>query len=542
VLSVLGCSVWVWLQIRFYARCDTGMIYCVAVGVSWWMGIVGVLVVLPLDITASVDPDIEFDFLKVLWKVNYWVTFIWCWFICPVAMEYYAAGEFTTQDKLKAALRMNLRYYVIVGTVLTLVIIAVAFKEGFQPAKISGFLIAATNCYGMSLVVVMTGYGIVQVPRSIWNRSNPGRLLKWYYIGAPAVETMLLDSQSDLQEIVLRASSLRCAESDILAALQARAEEIQSTMLADLPSSRRRYLSCSIDDEFDASSESLASLNYKLKKAVSQLQRAEYDWEVLMNHTHVLEESVGDGEYRRLSVEGDEIAPGGQDDERKVDRSMMWKIAGVVLMVLSAVLLWGECVTAFSTSLSLFAVVTSHSSGLVLWFFTCFVLLYLVICAYSALFKFKLLDSLALHGNQQTDAYCLLKNASYLGRLQFSLGINYINMLHSENLKELSLYSIVGDMDVVPFLGTSFNHVIIFVILLVTGCTFFNVLDRVLRAFGIDTRSDPTSTGVTLRVCEEKVAEGRQLVQRYRERDQRRRNQTANQSNQYYSMRSFTTE
>ena len=48
-------------------------------------------------------------------------------------------------------------------------------------------------------------------------------------------------------------------------------------------------------------------------------------------------------------------------------------------------------------------------------------LAYMAACAYLALFKFKLLDKLALYGNQQTDVYYLLYNACYFGRIKLAI-------------------------------------------------------------------------------------------------------------------------
>lgn len=83
----------------------------------------------------------------------------------------------------------------------------------------------------------------------------------------------------------------------------------------------------------------------------------------------------------------------------------------------SLILLWCECVAPFNEDLSVFAIALHYSEGsFAIQVLSFLPLVYMAACAYLALFKFKLLDNLALYGNQQTDVYFLLYNACYFGK------------------------------------------------------------------------------------------------------------------------------
>mmetsp|Transcript_16873 Transcript_16873/g.28965 ORF Transcript_16873/g.28965 Transcript_16873/m.28965 type:complete len:557 (+) Transcript_16873:115-1785(+) len=545
-LALVGCSIWTFVQLRWFARRDTPLGYFLAVFFSWWMGVVAVVVMLPMDVTDAAGKGEEgvfsvSEYRILFWKLNYWLTFVWCWVVCPIVMEYWASGYFSPESRLKSAVRKNLKFYFYVVVALLVVVVFIAFKKKFNLPLVAGFLIASANVYGMFLVVVMLGYGIVECPRDAWNRSNAHRLLSWYYRSAPLLETRLFDAKSDLQEIVAAVGVFNCSDPSVIPHLEQvkeTAEIAQRDCLSNYPLRRGG----SIDETLDGTLDSLAELNYRLKRAVVKAQRAQYIWDDLLASTSRLEQEInnaGSGEesYQRLDgttndLESEIVTPREKSFLKK-NRSLMWKVIAGCLACSSAILLWNECVSPVSSKVSIFAVMVHNAPNeFMCLMFTSLPLVYMAACAYTALFKFKLLDSLALHGNQQTDVYCLLANSGYMGRLQFSLGVNYVNMLLKDDVDNLAFSKLVGDMKNVPFLGTSFNYYIPLLIVALAACTFFNVLDRFLNKIGIETHTDP---GVTFDTEweQEMTTQGQQLVARSRPRSQG----SSQSSNNTFSMR-----
>jgi len=190
--------------IKQYARVDTPLVMKALVGTSWFMGIAGVLVLLPTDLVGQFY-GVGVDFIAVTWKIVYWVTFFLAWIICPVAMEYHTAGHFTFKSKLWEAVKSNIKTYLIIGLVLLIAGIGLYFTRGLSPA----FVLAAVNFYGMFLIVVMLGYGLVEVPMAIWRAADPVQALRSQEFRAGGVETQMIDAEDRVDEAVEELVSFR---------------------------------------------------------------------------------------------------------------------------------------------------------------------------------------------------------------------------------------------------------------------------------------------------------------------------------------------
>jgi len=545
IFGVVLCLLWAWRKLRFYARTETPAGYLALVGAVWWLGVTAVGVLMPFDVATSSASQASGSgnnsvILKV-WTVNYWVTFVCCWVICPLAMEYSASGAFSRKERMKAAVLSNLKFYFFALIGLALIAFLTLMRQGFQISKVSGFFIAAANTYGMFLVVVMLGYGLVELPRELWSQRSPKKLLEWHYCNAPQVEERLLFAQADLEDVLDAVEQFDPSRSDLIVQAHYQDVKVKAQVARDtcfeersVGSSRVRYgRNASVDgNDGDGSLKHLAALHYRLKKAIVDAQRAKCEFEELLIRSGELEEHVrmfdrgsGSQAYQRLDggesglpdSEIQDVSGGPPKRVRFYYEGL--RVLAVVTTILSAILLWNECASAWSGKFSVFAILVHNASGeFWRWFFCVVPITYLSGCVYVALFKFKLLDVLALHGNKQTDVYNLLFNASYMGRLQFSLGINYVNQLHPQDRKHLAFLSLIGDMNVVPFLGTSFNTYLPVLILLLAACTFFRLFDRLLNLLGIETHSDPG--GGT--ICKSEMEQGKQLLHRHRARLERR--------------------
>ena len=111
--------------------------------------------------------------IKTLYRLVYWTTQLLTWFFIPFLSAYVQAGEFTVLQKAKTALIDNAIYY---GTyvlifVILLVYIGVSTKYDLSLENLKMVGISACNTWGLFLLVLLLGYGLVEIPRSFWNRS-----------------------------------------------------------------------------------------------------------------------------------------------------------------------------------------------------------------------------------------------------------------------------------------------------------------------------------------------------------------------------------
>lgn len=81
-------------------------------------------------------------------------------------------------------------------------------------------------------------------------------------------------------------------------------------------------------------------------------------------------------------------------------------------------------------------------------------------------------------GNQQSPATSLIFNGTYLSRLQFSLGYNYLLFLNVQRIDNTSFQHLMSNMDIVPLFGNSFVIYAPIITVVLGLCTFFNVYGR----------------------------------------------------------------
>ena len=86
------------------------------------------------------------------------------------------AGEFTFSGKLKSALWDNMIYYTSYLLIAIILFIYIAMKPDLHLDwdRTKAIAASASNTWGLFVLVLMLGYGLVEVPRNCWNRSQKG--------------------------------------------------------------------------------------------------------------------------------------------------------------------------------------------------------------------------------------------------------------------------------------------------------------------------------------------------------------------------------
>lgn len=67
--------------------------------------------------------------------------------------------------------------------------------------KIQGFVMAMANSWGLFLVIMFMGYGLVAVPRRLWFTGNPQKHLNQLYGNASRVKEECMDSELEFIEV-----------------------------------------------------------------------------------------------------------------------------------------------------------------------------------------------------------------------------------------------------------------------------------------------------------------------------------------------------
>lgn len=194
----------------------------------------------------------------------------------------------------------------------------------------------------------------------------------------------------------------------------------------------------------------------------------------------------------------------------------MLHISGGVCGVLSIVIVLGQ-LTMFSDSwsLSLLSLLFKESHGFGMTQFFCMVPLGYMICtAYWSVFRLKISGWYGLYPNHNTDTASLLWCASVLARLAAPLCYHLLLLIRVEGT---AFQEMMGQMNVVPVLGKSFNEVFPILIGVLCLCNLFNAYSRMVQLCGLDALefewAPPAGAD-----SGDLLTEGRRLIERERRR------------------------
>uniref|UniRef100_A0A914Y8Z3 Uncharacterized protein n=1 Tax=Panagrolaimus superbus TaxID=310955 RepID=A0A914Y8Z3_9BILA len=120
--------------------------------------------------------------------------------------SYSKAGEFDAIGKLKAAYYSNIIYYVTYA-IIFFFLLAYAISKGISlnPEHLKVLIVSTSNTWGLFLLTVLLGYGLVEVPRQLWQISNKGYRLKKTYFEVDKLSADKNDAEETLREIYAEA-------------------------------------------------------------------------------------------------------------------------------------------------------------------------------------------------------------------------------------------------------------------------------------------------------------------------------------------------
>mmetsp|Transcript_31940 Transcript_31940/g.95639 ORF Transcript_31940/g.95639 Transcript_31940/m.95639 type:complete len:655 (-) Transcript_31940:140-2104(-) len=518
--------------------------------------------------TATSDEDFsEVNATYVPWLVTYWSTFLLAWTVLPLVRQTLLSGHFTLSSRLRYGCRRVVRALAIMLCLAVAGILALAAKLGTW--HIIPVVMALGNTYGLLLVSLLLGYGLVDVPRKLWRNANPELELRRAQIMAGAADEALFDAVwklQDREESIDKAVSAiensdkghissdspddvyyaQCVD-DLIKKREETANLSPELQRRRTAGSQRRHSNSGDDGEGNReeggevqngerpSLDELARLGAKLKLAQAQLVSAEQRWNALVERSQFYGELKEGGSppghlgvaasaplLSRANAQLSIVGQYGRYVWRRWLRSPMYRFLGMFTAGLSVMVLWSEATLAAPVNLNPFvlflgATDREEGNGLLFQIAALVPLLYMSWCMFGSLFKLSVFGPFCLRGSKQSLGVALVFNAQYLVRLQFPLGYNYLLMLKYDTSSTTCAFSkVMSDMETVPFFGTSFSVYAPLLILALCGFTLCNGYARLLSLLGIE-HEDAILMG-DKETLDGKVNEGIQLLRRHVER------------------------
>ncbi|XP_038048616.1 G-protein coupled receptor-associated protein LMBRD2-like [Patiria miniata] len=484
------------------------------------------------------------NILPDIWLIVYWTTFILTWIIMPLMKSYANAGDFTISGKLKSAIIQNAIWYGSYLLIFGVLLIYVAANPNLQldGDNLQVIGITASNTWGLFLLVLLLGYGLVEVPRQFWAQSRKGYLLNYTYFQLAKLSTERSEATEELEDLL---EDIRRA-SDSVRYNQPIRKHV-NTIISKCPENFQESLSKHLDDFKDYSDnrpripteKELVRLHQKLIFASLAKRRTDAQWDVLIEKALHLEDiQINENNHTRKFKHSFDpnysFLPSYICSPTVEWYWYVWlmptvlKVVAILLLLFSLVVVWSE-VTFFSIEpeLSLFAIVIDAAARdynyLCIELLSCIIIAYLCWCAYYTVFKVRVFNYYYLAPHHQTDENSLLFCGTMLCRLTPSLCLNFLGLIHldghvtgKEDMIETSYTSIMGrHIDVLPFMEAGFYIYYPITVVLLCIATYFHLGSRCLSFLGFQQFVGDEDMTTDL------MNEGLQLVKRERRNRQR---------------------
>ncbi|XP_061881831.1 G-protein coupled receptor-associated protein LMBRD2B-like [Entelurus aequoreus] len=479
--------------------------------------------------------------LPVFWRVVYWTSQVLTWLLLPFMQSYARSGAFSIVGRTKTALVENAIYY---GSYLLLFISLLIYVAAHPQWRLTWtefqtIGITAANTWGLFLLVLLLGYGLVEIPRSYWLSSLHAHSLAKAYFKVAKMASEKAAAEENLADVMEEVSVVH-ASVKYNHSLRKCVDTILTKCPADYQEEMGRDVERPRDEETVLPSKrGLVQLHKKVISAVQQCCQTRVQWSMLLEEVFHLEDIAKSrssptrlfthsfcatqhpGWIRRFLY-----TPKIEWYWECVFRQVFYRLLAVLLCFLSVAVVWSEC-SFFSTQpvLSLFAVfiqMAEKQRNYICIEGLCFVtVLFLCVCVYSTVFRIRVFNYYCLAPHHQTDAYSLQFSGMLFCRLTPPLCLNFLGLIHMDpavshqDRIHTSYTSIMGSMHLLSFISNGFYIYYPMLVLLLCFATLCNLGSRCLNLLGIHqyvTNDDLTS---------DLVDEGKELFRRERRKRQK---------------------
>ncbi|KAG0604957.1 hypothetical protein M758_9G021800 [Ceratodon purpureus] len=471
-----------------------------------WLCSISIIVLVPADIWTTVSKQGSKSFIAALWSWSYWSTFFLTWAIVPTLQGYEDAGDFTVSKRLKTSLHQNFILYAAVGIVGGVGVLIMIFMNKLHWNGLLALAIACSNTFGLVTGAFLLGYGLVEIPRSMWRNADMDYRQKRLSHKISRCAVKLDDAHQELSTaiVIAQATSNQMSRHDLLRRYMDVIDEQMAEMVrADpvfKPSGGRMGES---DMDYDQDEKSMAALRRRLRKAQSSYYRYKSDYTLYVWEALELEETVkniqrgsaSDGRFIS-TIRPPRVGPLADILDRAEYvwrcqlRHYVVKVSAVVLAIMSVAIVMGEATLMIEADLSLFSLLLRGMVGseILVQVFAFIPLAYMCVCTYFSLIRLGMMTIYYL-APKQTGSVSLLMICSMIARYAAPLCYNFLSLIKLKNEdgsdQKTVFENMMGSMTVIPYIGSErFNTFYPIFMVIYTGLLASNVLDRVTDYFG----------------------------------------------------------
>jgi len=524
--------------VHYYAFPQTSILMRVVSFLAYFLGFLGILL-LPIDIAHVQNDGSPSMPVFWSWQFVYLATFVMGYVVCPLCSDFNVAGDFTTGAKICTAIKKNFKLLLAAILLTAVVMTYLLVWHRNQLDNFIWFGMAAVNTYGLMLVLLFLGQGLVEVPRKLFLSSNCKKALDRLYFRASELDTQVFESMCDLQRAETKANKLVEAlkqqgtrmSSAQVESFETFAEIIQNT-IRDFPLEIEPFF---IRDEFstqvptweDLKKPIFIETHAELRQAQGSYLTRKAQWEELVRRAELLEAALRRERESSRDKSGTFIRDGFHSKLLRLKDNLQWiwltklrtgwlRVMAVLATIMSLVIFWSYVVLAVgvdnASPLGLLLAEMPGDFEFAVQLAALVPMMYMSLCIYRTLFTLKIYGDLSLQGPHLSPVGALLFNAQQMIRLQFSLGYSFILMAKYNRITALQL--LMNNMVVVPIFGKDFNHYAPVLMVVLCLFTLFKCYARLLKLLGIETED---SANMGNPASADEIMKGRKLVHRYQQ-------------------------
>ncbi|CAD5216237.1 unnamed protein product [Bursaphelenchus xylophilus] len=454
------------------------------------------------------------DFLLHVWRIVYWSSQLLTWILLPIMQSYTKGGSFTAMGRLKFALYNNIIYYTMYLVLFVfLLIYAISKGVSMNLDHLKVLIISASNTWGFLFLVVLLGYGLVEVPRKLWEAGLKERRLQRTYFEVEKLASEKSEAEETVHQLYHECREvlnlLKNERGQSREQIQEVIKQFPDEIANKVANSRQVAFSSPHLKNMDAKTASeesfLVRLNRRTNLAVQNYRRTHAQWKALLEEACYLEDVIVAQEKRKLPDWNRDKWIKRYLNERVLfnwhtrGKEVMIRVLAVICLAMTILILWSEC-TFFivKPQLSLAARIL-HSMALgyhykYIQVTAVGLILYLSLCAYYTVFHLKIYKYYHLDPHQMTDPNSMVFSAMLLCRLTPPLCLNFLGMVHLDTHitartdfgVETQFTRLMGHLDVIPVLASGINIYLPMLIVILCLSTWLKLGTRAMHAIGID--------------------------------------------------------
>ncbi|XP_022962942.1 LMBR1 domain-containing protein 2 homolog A-like [Cucurbita moschata] len=471
------------------------------VGYTWFCSI-SIIILVPADIWMTTSRLPETGVISFFWSWSYWSTFLLTWAVVPLIQGFEDAGDFTVKQRLKTSIRVNLAFYLVVGSIGLFGLILLIAMHKIWHGGVLGFAMACSNTFGLVTGAFLLGFGLSEIPKSIWRNADWTTRQKVFSHQISKMAVKLDDAHQELSNaiVVAQATSKQMSKRDPLRPYMNVIDNILTQMFREDPAFKPRGGQLGENDmDYDTDEKSMATLRRHLRRAREEYYRYKSQYMTYVMKALELEDTIKNYE-RRMSTGWKYVSTlrharsgklGSILDTlefiwRCILRKHLQKVLAVILGIMSAAILLAEATLLPRVDLSLFSMLIKlvGREEVLVQAFAFVPLMYMCVCTYYSLFKFGTLIFYSLTPGQ-TSSVSLLLICSMVARYAPPISFNFLNLIRLDGNEKTVFEQRMGKIDdAVPFFGKGFNRIYPLIMVVYTILVASNFFNRVINFLG----------------------------------------------------------